>query len=96
MEPALSHQAPRIPRFGQVCACLSPASIAPGVRTGMRAVEPELPTAEYQELADLIDRAVSPRRFTLWLLGAFATAALFACLARHLRSHLVFGDSAHS
>jgi predicted permease len=55
---------------------LAPAAIAPGVRAAMRAVEPELPTAEYQELGELIDRAVSPRRFMVWLLGAFAAAAL--------------------
>jgi len=55
---------------------LSPAAVAPGVRAAMRAVEPELPTAEYQELGELIDRAVSPRRFMLWLLGGFAAAAL--------------------
>jgi predicted permease len=60
---------------------LAPAAIAPGVRAAMRAVGPELPTAEYQELGELIDRAISPRRFVLSLLGAFAAAALLlACI----------------
>jgi putative ABC transport system permease protein len=59
-----------------VRAKLSPASLAPSVRTALRSVEPALPTAEYQELGDLVDRAVSPRRFMMELLGAFAVAAL--------------------
>ncbi len=55
---------------------LAPASVAAGVRTALRGVDPELPVAEYQELGELIDRAVSPRRFMLILLGAFAVGAL--------------------
>jgi putative ABC transport system permease protein len=55
---------------------LSPDSLAPSVRSALRAVEPTLPTAEYQELGELVDRAVSPRRFMMVLLGAFAVAAL--------------------
>jgi predicted permease len=55
---------------------LSPDSLAPSVRSALRAVEPTLPTAEYQELGELVDRAVSPRRFMMVLLGAFALAAL--------------------
>jgi predicted permease len=51
-------------------------SIAPGVRAALRAVEPALPTVEYEELDELVDRAVSPRRFMVMLLGAFAVAAL--------------------
>jgi putative ABC transport system permease protein len=55
---------------------LSPDSLAPSVRGALRAVEPTLPTAEYQELGELVDRAVSPRRFMMVLLGAFAVSAL--------------------
>jgi predicted permease len=55
---------------------LSPDSLAPSVRSALRAVEPTLPTAEYQELGELVDRAVSPRRFMMVLLVAFAVAAL--------------------
>ncbi len=55
---------------------LAPASVAAGVRTALRGVDPALPVAEYQELGELIDRAVSPRRFMLMLLGAFAVGAL--------------------
>jgi putative ABC transport system permease protein len=51
-------------------------SIVPGVRAALRSVEPNLPTVEYQPLADLVERAVSPRRFMVMLLSAFALAAL--------------------
>ena len=59
-----------------VNADMQPKAVAPSVRAALRAVDPQLPTAEYQELGDLIDRAVSPRRFLAMLLGAFAMAAL--------------------
>lgn len=55
---------------------LAPESLAAGVRAAMRSVDPTLPNAEYQELMGLIDRAVSPRRFMMILLGAFAFAAM--------------------
>jgi len=55
---------------------LSTAAVAPGVRAALRSIEPTLPTAEYHELGELIDRAVSPRKFLLALLIAFASAAL--------------------
>ena len=55
---------------------LPPKSVASGVRAAMQSVEPSLPTAEYQELGELVDRAVSPRRFMVMLLAAFALAAL--------------------
>jgi predicted permease len=51
-------------------------SLLPGIRAALRSVEPNLPTAEYQQLSDLVDRAVSPRRFMVLLLSAFAVAAL--------------------
>jgi hypothetical protein len=55
---------------------LAPESLAPGVRAALRSVEPSLPTAEFQALDDLVDRAVSPRRFLVYLLAGFAVAAL--------------------
>ncbi len=55
---------------------LPPADLAPSVRAAMRSVDSALPTAEYQELRAFVDRAVSPRRFLVFLLGAFALAAL--------------------
>jgi putative ABC transport system permease protein len=55
---------------------LPPKSVASSVRAALRSVEPALPTAEYQELGELVDRAVSPRRFMVMFLAAFALAAL--------------------
>ncbi len=55
---------------------LSPQSLAPSLRTALRAIEPTLPTVEFQELGELVDRAISPRRFLMMLLGAFALAGL--------------------
>lgn len=55
---------------------LAPESVAPGVRAALRAVDPTLPTAEFHSLGELVDRAVSPRRFLVLLLGGFAVAAL--------------------
>lgn len=52
------------------------ASLAPSVRAALRAAEPTLPTAQYQELMAFVDRAVSPRRFVMLLLTGFAFAAL--------------------
>jgi len=51
-------------------------SILPGVRAALRSVEPNLPTAEYQPLSELVERAVSPRRFLVMLLSLFALSAL--------------------
>jgi predicted permease len=47
-----------------------------GMRAALRAVDPNLPTVEYHELGEFVDKAVSPRRFMVMLLGAFAFAAL--------------------
>ncbi len=55
---------------------LAPESVAPGIRAALRSVEATLPTAEFQALGELVDRAVSPRRFMMLLLGGFAAAAL--------------------
>jgi putative ABC transport system permease protein len=52
-------------------------SLAPAVRAAMAQVDPNMPSTDYQSLEAVVDRAVSPRRFILWLLGAFAAAALF-------------------
>jgi putative ABC transport system permease protein len=56
-------------------------ALAPRVRATLRAVDPALPVADYQTLDAVVDRAVSPRRFILMVLGAFAgTALLLAAL----------------
>jgi predicted permease len=51
-------------------------AVLPGVRDALRTIEPSLPTVEYQPIGDLIERAVSPRRFMVMLLSGFAFAAL--------------------
>jgi len=50
--------------------------LAASVRDALREVDPSLPRSEYQTLDALVQRAVSPRRFLLVLLGSFALAAL--------------------
>jgi len=55
---------------------LSPETMAPMLRDTLRAVDPALPTAAVYPLRDLVDRAISPRRFFLTLIGLFAATAL--------------------
>jgi predicted permease len=53
-----------------------PELIAPDVRTALHAVDSGLPASDFQTLGQIVDRAVSPRRFILLLIGAFAATAL--------------------
>ncbi len=56
-------------------------SLLSGVRAAIQATDPTMPTGDFRTLNAVVDRAVSPRRFTLILLGAFAgTALLLAAL----------------
>lgn len=50
--------------------------LAPGIRTALRPIDPNLPVREFQSLQDLVDKSVSPRRFLMMLLGGFAAFAL--------------------
>lgn len=64
-----------------VRSSLPPASFAAGVRAALRASDPNMPTADFHTLESIVDRAVSPRRFIVLLLAAFAgTALLLAAL----------------
>ncbi len=55
--------------------------LAAGVRAAIQAVDPAIPTDDFRTLDAVVDQAVSPRRFILALLGAFAgTALLLAAL----------------
>jgi len=47
-----------------------------GVSAAIQATDPTMPTGDFRTLSAIVDRAVSPRRFTLLLLGSFAGAAL--------------------
>ncbi len=53
-----------------------PETLVNSVRATLRAADPTLPTDGYQTLNEIVDRAVSPRRFILLLLDAFALTAL--------------------
>jgi predicted permease len=55
---------------------LPPDSLATGIRTALRPIDPNLPVREFVTFQDLVDRAVSPRRFLVVLLAGFAAFAL--------------------
>ncbi|MEX2284258.1 MAG: ABC transporter permease [Gemmatimonadota bacterium] len=60
---------------------LPAASLIGGIRAALRQVDPAMPTGDYHTLDSVVDRAVSPRRFILVVLGTFAgTALLLAAL----------------
>jgi len=52
------------------------AELASRLREALRPIEPDLPTANMRTLQTMVDHAVSPRRFVVWLLGGFAGFAL--------------------
>ncbi len=55
---------------------LPTAELASRLREALLPIEPNLPTANMRTLQTMVDRAVSPRRFVVWLLGGFAGFAL--------------------
>jgi predicted permease len=59
-----------------VRTALPPESLAAGIRTALRPVDPNLPVREFVKFQDLVDKAVSPRRFLVVLLAGFAAFAL--------------------
>jgi predicted permease len=60
---------------------LAPSALSSSIRSALGSVDPTLPTTDIRPMQDLVDKAVSPRRFVVWLLGAFAVQALIlACL----------------
>ena len=59
-----------------VRTALTPDSLAAGIRTALRPVDPNLPVTELQTLQQFVDRVVSPRRFLVMLLTGFAGFAL--------------------
>ena len=52
------------------------AELASAVRTALKPIEPNLPGNDFRPLQQLVDKAVSPRRFVVWLLAGFAAFAL--------------------
>ncbi len=59
-----------------VRTALPPDSLAAGIRTALRPIDPNLPVAEFQTLQGLVDKVESPRRFLVILLSGFAGFAL--------------------
>jgi len=57
-------------------SALPPDRLASAVRGALRPIDPNLPIGEFKTLQNLVDRAVSPRRFLVLLLAGFAGFAL--------------------
>jgi predicted permease len=55
---------------------LPPAGLASTVRAALAPIDPNLPANEFRPLQQLVDKAVSPRRFVVLLLGGFSVFAL--------------------
>jgi len=52
------------------------SALASAVRGALRPIEPSLPANEFRTLQELVDRAISPRRFVVMLLAGFSVFAL--------------------
>jgi predicted permease len=59
-----------------VRGALPPAQIIGAVRTALTPLAPNLPGNDFRTLQQIVDKAVSPRRFIVMLLGSFAVFAL--------------------
>ena len=59
-----------------VRSSLPPAELAASVRTALKPIVPNLPGKDFRILQQLVDKAVSPRRFVVLLLAGFAVFAL--------------------
>jgi putative ABC transport system permease protein len=55
-------------------------AIAPAIRNAMASVDRTQPVAEVKTLEQALADSIAPRRFNLYLLGAFATSALLLAL----------------
>jgi predicted permease len=55
---------------------LAPTAVAPGVRAVLRQLDPNLATGDFRPISQLVESAVSPRRFVVSLLVLFAGFAL--------------------
>jgi predicted permease len=55
---------------------LAPRELASRVRDALKPIEPNLPLTGFRTLQQLVDKAASPRRFVVLLLGGFASFAL--------------------
>jgi len=55
---------------------LPPSQLAPAVRAALKPLAPNLSGGDFRTIQQLVDKAVSPRRFVVLLLGGFALFAL--------------------
>lgn len=55
---------------------MRPAALAPSVLRALRELNPKQPAAEFRPIRTIVDRANSPRRFFMLLVGAFAGLGL--------------------
>jgi predicted permease len=55
---------------------LPPATLAASVLRALRELNPKQPSAEFRPIQTIVDRAVSPRRFFMLLVAAFAALGL--------------------
>ena len=55
---------------------LPPAKLAPSVLRALRELNPKQPAAEFRPIRTIVDRAISPRRFFMLLVAAFAALGL--------------------
>jgi len=69
---------------------LPPEGLAAGVREALRPIDPNLPVRDFVTFQDLVDKAVSPRRFLVMLLGGFA---VFASILASLGIYAVISHS---
>jgi ABC-type antimicrobial peptide transport system permease subunit len=53
-----------------------PLSLAAPVRDVVRSMDPDLPLSRVQSMEQIIASSLAPRRFTMWLLGIFASLAM--------------------
>jgi predicted permease len=60
-----------------VRSSLPPGEVAASVRASLKLAAPNLPKNEWRPLRQLVDKAVSPRRFIVLLIGGFSAFALF-------------------
>lgn len=59
-----------------VRSALPAAALAGALREALRPIAPNITTNDIRTLQSIVDRSVSPRRFTVMLLGAFSAFAL--------------------
>ena len=55
---------------------VAPASVAPGLRRIVSALDPEMPLSGVRTMEDVLRDATAPQRFRVWLMGFFALLAV--------------------